>query len=136
MTADAYRYWTRLRDESGSAFLLMLMVSLGLAVLVTVVWQLLRTDWQVVASHEERWEGRHLAETGIEKGLEKLAEDTGWSGNLDDGFPSGSSQRYYVTITREGDSATIRAYAILESGYQSETVEAQTTLEERWPWEI
>lgn len=122
--------------EAGSAFLLLLMLSLGLAAILSLLWQRFQLDWQILASHQERWRGRTLAEVGVEKAFAQLASDPEWTGTLQAPFPDGSSDRYHVTVTREGTDVTIRAYGVLASGYRSETLEVHLSLEERWPWEI
>ncbi len=125
-----------MRSERGSAFILMLAISLGMTVLIMGLWEVLRVDWQIIGSQKERWIARYLAEAGIERGFELLTEDSTWSGTFQEEFPASSGNHYYVDVVNDGVSVTIRSHATLASGYDSETIEVQAVFEKSWPWEI
>ena len=126
----------RWRDPSGSAFLLMLMVTLAISALVTVLWQLLRSDWQALAAYDERQQAWQLAEVGIEKSLEQLGSDPTWSGTLQADFPADSGDQYRVIVSNDGGAATLQSEGQLSSGHLSNTLQVQLSIEDHWPWEL
>jgi len=88
--------YTALRNESGVALLLTMMLMLMLSLLTMSLYELLQTSVQITGNYELDLQTTYIADAGVEGAINELRYDPGWTTGFSN--VSFSDGTYGVTI--------------------------------------